>query len=643
MSNVSAANNTSIYVSTHGNNNWNGFNTSHVGGINGPKATIANATATVNNGGTVHIAQGTYIENPVNIYKNITIIGENKINTIINGNNTNGMFYIESGLHVTISNLSLINGLVSFDGGEGAAIRNDGTLTVKNCIFTNNSAGDGGAICNDQIGDNLTVTNSNFIDNYAHWGGAIANYGNLNLKSSTFTDNSAVSHGGAILNYNSCILNVSNTIFNGNSATTAGAIDNSGNLTLTNSNFTNNTASNYGGAIDNIGILNVTDNTFNRNSASYGGAIANDGDSGGPGIVYMIFNRIVGNTATTGKAIYNSVGIINAKYNWWGTNNDPERMGMIKSTSGMVTYNPWLILTMSANKIKIADKNGKSTIIANLNQDSNHHAAGGTVPVGTPINFFINPSSKGTLAPSSGITNSKGNGSTTFKAGSKSGIVAVNVTVDGVTVHKNITLVNYPPIMNFIGNRTVNENQLLYFKVLGSDPNGDKLTYTASGLPAGASFNKYTDIFSWTPTYSQSGVYYVTFKVSDGNLSNPETIKITIKNVDTFENNIRISNKGSGKIFYDYILNISGTYGKVTKKIISGYLYANTSRNIICGMYKANTKISIAEYIYNKANVRKNIDVSNQIIIANKVIFQQIIKKPMVTPSPNNILYPVKF
>jgi hypothetical protein len=118
---------------------------------------------------------------------------------------------------------------------------------------------------------------------------------------------------------------------------------------------------------------------------------------------------------------------------------------------------------------------------------------------------------------------------------------------------------------------------------------------------------------------------------------------VPVKNVVIFGNNIKISNLGSGKIFYDYKITITQTNGKVTKKSITGYLNANTSRNVSFGSFKSKTKIGIIEDIYNKAKVKKNIDIINQIIISNKVIYTQRVQKQMVTPSPDNILYPVKF
>ena len=92
---------------------------------------------------------------------------------------------------------------------------------------------------------------------------------------------------------------------------------------------------------------------------------------------------------------------------------------------------------------------------------------------------------------------------------------------------------NRAPVISSPGNKTVNENSALSFTVTGSDPDGNALTYAASGLPGGASFNAGTRTFAWTPGYAQSGSYNVTFTVSDGSLSASTTITITVNQVDT--------------------------------------------------------------------------------------------------------------
>ena len=93
--------------------------------------------------------------------------------------------------------------------------------------------------------------------------------------------------------------------------------------------------------------------------------------------------------------------------------------------------------------------------------------------------------------------------------------------------------INRPPVLNSIGNKSVNEGQQLQFTVSATDPDGNSLVYSASNLPTGASFNSSSRTFSWTPTFTQSTVYYnIRFTVSDGSLSDSEYINITVVNVN---------------------------------------------------------------------------------------------------------------
>ncbi len=106
-------------------------------------------------------------------------------------------------------------------------------------------------------------------------------------------------------------------------------------------------------------------------------------------------------------------------------------------------------------------------------------------------------------------------------------------TLDGSyseTVWFTVNNVNRPPLFNSIGNQEVNEGQSISFTLLASDPDGDQVTYTATGLPVGATLDGTT--FSWTPGYDQAGSYSVTFQVSDGVLTDSETVTITVTNVN---------------------------------------------------------------------------------------------------------------
>ncbi|MCX5825094.1 MAG: putative Ig domain-containing protein [Deltaproteobacteria bacterium] len=97
-------------------------------------------------------------------------------------------------------------------------------------------------------------------------------------------------------------------------------------------------------------------------------------------------------------------------------------------------------------------------------------------------------------------------------------------------------LSNVEPVLDHIGDKTVNEHALLQFTITAKDPDGDALTYSASNLPSGASFDPATQIFSWTPEYNQAGVYTnIEFTVTDNGTPlgiDSELITITVGNVN---------------------------------------------------------------------------------------------------------------
>jgi len=116
--------------------------------------------------------------------------------------------------------------------------------------------------------------------------------------------------------------------------------------------------------------------------------------------------------------------------------------------------------------------------------------------------------------------------------------VTFNVT-DGINSDSEtitITVINADraPVLDFIGDKQVNENEILTIHLNASDPDGDTLTFStnaASVLPSPFSFTPTTGVFQWTPTYRDSGVYPLIFNVSDGTLNDAETITLTV--VDT--------------------------------------------------------------------------------------------------------------
>jgi hypothetical protein len=76
---------------------------------------------------------------------------------------------------------------------------------------------------------------------------------------------------------------------------------------------------------------------------------------------------------------------------------------------------------------------------------------------------------------------------------------------------------NSPPTIQGQPATSVAAGQLYIFEPVASDPDGDRLSFSVTNLPPGATFNSTTGRLSWTPTSVQVGTYRnVTISVSDG-------------------------------------------------------------------------------------------------------------------------------
>jgi outer membrane protein assembly factor BamB/PKD repeat protein len=102
---------------------------------------------------------------------------------------------------------------------------------------------------------------------------------------------------------------------------------------------------------------------------------------------------------------------------------------------------------------------------------------------------------------------------------------------DSETIRITVLDVNRAPTLIPIGDKSIKENELLRITITATDPDGDTLSFSAQGLPKGASFANRT--FSWRPDFDQSGIYHVTFRVSDGKGGEDlDTITIVVQNVN---------------------------------------------------------------------------------------------------------------
>lgn len=88
--------------------------------------------------------------------------------------------------------------------------------------------------------------------------------------------------------------------------------------------------------------------------------------------------------------------------------------------------------------------------------------------------------------------------------------------------------VDHPPVLNPIGSKTVYEGKTLSFTLTAKDPDGDKVTYSATGQPDGARLVASTGKFTWTSAIGQKGNYIVTFSAKAKGLKDSEKVKITV-------------------------------------------------------------------------------------------------------------------
>lgn len=230
--------------------------------------------------------------------------------------------------------------------------------------------------------DGLTVRGG---DGAGVGGGAIySTDGSLTIRNAVFTDNTTTSDGGAIWSATTVTLSITDSLFFANSATSeGGAIEARSLATLDRVVIRDNTAGSDSGAIENVtgGDLTIRDSTVSGNMAGSGGAIENYAT------LTIINSTFSGNQATSsvGGGIRDLTGATSAIINSSITGNSTVSMGGGGGLyeSGTTT----LTNTIVANNIAPADANcsGNGTITSGGNNLSNDGSCGFTQPLDEPV------------------------------------------------------------------------------------------------------------------------------------------------------------------------------------------------------------------------------------------------------------------
>ena len=248
-------------------------------------------------GDTIIVSSGDYLENINFNGKNISIIGEDKNNTIINGNNSTVVSFLAGEDHTSLlSGFTIINGSgyaggiycnssspslndlniefnFGFSGVEsaGGIYLSESSARLANLNIYSNT-GRGVLIKN----SNILITNSNIHSNTTNGSGgglfideSIITANNLHIYNNILT-NTGYSNGGGIYLTNNSNAEITESIIYDNLASTGGGVyfDNS-NANFTNVTITNNIGENWGGGIcfnESTSQLNMINCIMTRNT-----------------------------------------------------------------------------------------------------------------------------------------------------------------------------------------------------------------------------------------------------------------------------------------------------------------------------------------------------------------------------------------
>jgi len=386
------------------------------------------------------------------------------------------------------------------DGGQKDSVividhTGKGETKIEGFTIRNGKAYNGGGIyCR---GDShTTITNCTISGNSANDGGGIYCRGDTSISHCTISGNSAYNGGGI---YCWGDTSISNCTISGNSAKYGGGILCGGDTTISNCTISGNSAQDDGGGIYCWGDTTISNCTISGNSAERGGGIYCDWYSS-PSISHC---TISGNSANYGGGIYedfSSPQITNCIL--WA--DSPHEIDWANSFFPTITY---------------SDIQGGWSGQGNIDADPlfvDPNSGDYQLKAGSPCIDAANPNAPG-LPATDIIGNPR----------------VINGLPD-MGAYEFTGIINQPPVLDLIGNKTVKENELLSFTIHGQDPDpNDVLIYSVSDLPKGASFDSEAGLFTWQPDYNSCGLYYLTFTVTDnGRPSRKDSETITIKVID---------------------------------------------------------------------------------------------------------------
>jgi len=246
----------------------------------------------------------------INMNSNLILDKNNFIQSY--ASNLGGSIYNQG--FISISNSYFVNSSSYYSGGTIYLYSVTYDILISNSRFEFcstvgiGSGASGGVICANINNGSVTLFNNNFLNNTADTGGALGiQGGKLIISYCNFTNCYGGNNGGCITTNSK--LNISNCNFTRGKSQSGGAISSYGNenVTIFNSIFYRCTAMYNGGAIYSTGNqnLNIQSCSFAANSADYGGAIRTNSNVS---IICSLFES--NSVSSSGTALYIQSGMI---------------------------------------------------------------------------------------------------------------------------------------------------------------------------------------------------------------------------------------------------------------------------------------------------------------------------------------------
>ncbi|MCB9134953.1 MAG: hypothetical protein H6636_05980 [Anaerolineales bacterium] len=277
--------------------------------------TVGGTVNKASSGDTLEIAAGTYVEH-LDINLDLSFHGAGMDATFLDGGQT-GRTFIAASSHITLTNLTVQNGLMTGSGtiNAGGGILNYGGLMLDQVRVRGNSSEEGG--------------------------GGIFTSGPITLQNSEIVSNTTDGGGGGIYLWFNGTVNAMNTLFGWNDAAIGGGVYNTGQFTAADSTFRNNHAGISGGGVDNTGngvttLAGVA--IFQNQSDGIGGGVLVE-----LGTMYLTNVTISGNSGSdyAGAAVVNPIAQMTVLNTTIADNLVPNtsiKYGGIGSLGGAVTF-----------------------------------------------------------------------------------------------------------------------------------------------------------------------------------------------------------------------------------------------------------------------------------------------------------------